>query len=165
MASTPAITALTRAGIDHTVHRYAHDPRTDAYGAEAVSALAELVGVDAEQILKTLVIEVSGSGARNHLAVAVIPVPRRLSLKAAAAALGGAKAAMATERDVTRTTGYVLGGVSPVGQRSALPTVIDISALDHSRVLCSAGKRGLEIELAPADLVTITGAVTADVVS
>lgn len=162
-AATPAITALGRAGIAHVVHRYAHDPRTDGYGAEAVAALSESVGVEAEQILKTLVIEISGGGSRAHLAVAVLPVPRRLSLKAAAAALGGAKAVMAAERDVTRATGYVLGGVSPVGQRTALPTVVDASALDQPRILCSAGRRGLEIELSPTDLVTATGAVTADI--
>ena len=162
MASTPAIAALERARIDHSVHRYAHDPRSEAYGAEAVAALAETLGVRAEQIFKTLVIELSG-GDRPGLAVAVVPVPAKLSLKLASAALGASKAKMADAKAVTRTTGYVLGGVSPVGQRTRLPTVVDSSATHFDRVLCSAGKRGLEIELAPADLVSVTEAVVADI--
>ncbi|MGW9265291.1 Cys-tRNA(Pro) deacylase [Gordonia terrae] len=162
MASTPAIAALERARIAHSVHRYAHDPRSEAYGAEAVAALADALGVRAEQIFKTLVIELSG-GERSGLAVAVVPVPGKLSLKSAAAALSASKATMAEAKAVTRTTGYVLGGVSPVGQRTLLPTVIDSSATAFDKVLCSAGKRGLEIELAPADLVTITEAVVADI--
>ncbi|WP_439029655.1 Cys-tRNA(Pro) deacylase [Gordonia terrae] len=162
MAATPAIAALERANIVHTVHRYDHDPRSEAYGAEAVAALAEDLGVLDTQIFKTLVIELSG-GKRPGLAVAVVPVPRKLSLKAAAAALGASKAAMAEAKAVTRTTGYVLGGVSPVGQRTLLPTVVDASAMEFDRVLCSAGKRGLEIALAPADLVSVTEAVVADV--
>ncbi|MDS1114035.1 Cys-tRNA(Pro) deacylase [Gordonia westfalica] len=162
MAATPAIAALERAQVAHTVHRYDHDPRSEAYGAEAVEALAESLGVVGEQIFKTLVVELSGAD-RPGLAVAVVPVPRKLSLKAAAAALGASKAQMAEAKAVTRTTGYVLGGVSPVGQRTALPTVIDASALEFDRILCSAGKRGLEIALAPADLVAVTTAVVADI--
>ncbi|NNH69667.1 Cys-tRNA(Pro) deacylase [Nocardia uniformis] len=158
-ASTPAIRALTQANIDHRVHSYRHDSRSDSYGAEAVSALAEQLGVGPEQIFKTLVIDLGSGG----LAVAVLPVPHTLSLKAAAAALGGGKAAMADRAKAERTTGYVLGGISPLGQKKRLPTVIDESALRWDRVLCSAGKRGLEIELAPADLVALTGAVTAPV--
>ncbi|MBD0860802.1 Cys-tRNA(Pro) deacylase [Gordonia sp. zg691] len=162
MAATPAIAALERAEISHTVHRYDHDPRSEAYGAEAVEALADTLGVRGEQIFKTLVIELSG-GDRPGLAVAVVPVPAKLSLKAAAAALGASKAKMAEAKAVTRTTGYVLGGVSPVGQRSSLPTVIDSSAMGFDTVLCSAGKRGLEIALAPADLAAVTEAVFADI--
>ncbi|MFJ4652207.1 Cys-tRNA(Pro) deacylase [Nocardia sp. NPDC088792] len=157
--STPAIKALVQAKVDHRVHAYAHDPRNDSYGVEAVEALAGELGVTGEQIFKTLVIEL-GSGA---LAVAVLPVPTTLSLKAAAAALGGGKAAMADKAKAERTTGYVLGGISPLGQKKLLPTVVDESALQWDRVLCSAGKRGLEIELAPADLVRLTGAVTSPV--
>ena len=93
----------------------------------------------------------------------MVPVPRKLSVKAAAAALGASKAQMAEAKAVTRSTGYVLGGVSPVGQRTALPTVVDSSALGFDRILCSAGKRGLEIALAPADLVAVTKAVVADI--
>ncbi|MGC4990361.1 Cys-tRNA(Pro) deacylase [Nocardia salmonicida] len=157
--STPAIKAL--GGIAHRVHSYSHDPRAESYGDEAVDALGEELGVQAAQIFKTLVIELS-SGA---LAVAVVPVPARLSLKAAAAALGASKANMADKTKAERTTGYVLGGVSPLGQRKKLPTVVDASALDWDRVLCSAGKRGLEIELAPADLVRACAAVTAPITS
>ncbi|WP_067720352.1 Cys-tRNA(Pro) deacylase [Nocardia yamanashiensis] len=158
-ASTPAIKALVQAKVDHRVHAYEHDPRSDSYGAEAVSALAAELGIEADQIFKTLVIEL-GSGA---LAVAVLPVPTKLSLKAAAAALGEGKAAMADKTKAERTTGYVVGGVSPLGQKKTLPTVIDETALLWDRVLCSAGKRGLEIELRPEDLIGLTGAVTADV--
>lgn len=148
-----------QARVEHRVHAYSHDPRHDSYGAEAVAALGDALGVSAGQIFKTLVIEL-GSGA---LAVAVLPVPTTLSLKAAAAALGGGKAAMADKAKAERTTGYVLGGISPLGQKKRLPTVVDVSALEWDRVLCSAGKRGLEIELAPADLVRLTAAVTAPV--
>ncbi|MEV0030879.1 Cys-tRNA(Pro) deacylase [Nocardia sp. NPDC050793] len=158
-ASTPAIRTLAKAGVAHRVHSYAHDPRADSYGAEAVDALAAELGVTAAQIFKTLVIEVS-TGA---LAVAVLPVPNTLSLKAAAAALGAPKAAMADKTKAERTTGYVLGGISPLGQRKLLPTVIDDSALSWDRVLCSAGKRGLEIELSPADLIRAASAVTASI--
>lgn len=158
-ASTPAIKALVQAKVEHRVHSYTHDPRSDSYGAEAVDALAHELGVTAGQIFKTLVIELGSGG----LAVAVLPVPTTLSLKAAAAALGGGKAAMADKTKAERTTGYVLGGISPLGQKKRLPTVIDASALEWDRVLCSAGKRGLEIELAPGDLVRLTGAVTASV--
>ncbi|MEU2253236.1 Cys-tRNA(Pro) deacylase [Nocardia xishanensis] len=158
-ASTPAIRTLTKAGIAHRVHSYAHDPRADSYGAEAVDALAAELGVSAAQIFKTLVVELS----TGTLAVAVLPVPNTLSLKAAAAALGAPKAAMADKTKAERTTGYVLGGISPLGQRKQLPTVVDDSALRWDRVLCSAGKRGLEIELAPADLVRAASAVTASI--
>lgn len=158
-ASTPAIKALVQAKVDHRVHAYPHDPHHDSYGAEAVEALAEQLGVTAGQIFKTLVIELGSGG----LAVAVLPVPTKLSLKAAAAALGGGKAAMADKTKAERTTGYVLGGISPLGQKKRLPTVIDASALAWDRVLCSAGKRGLEIELDPTDLVRLTNAVTASV--
>lgn len=158
MAATPAITALQRAGIEHTVHKYRHDPRSTDYGAEAVDALGPALGVVAAQILKTLVVEASGT-----LAVAIVPVPQQLSLKAVAAALGLAKATMADPKAVTRSTGYVLGGVSPLGQRTRLRTVVDSSAQSWPRVLCSAGRRGWEIALHPADLIAVTGAVVADI--
>ncbi|GAC66633.1 aminoacyl-tRNA deacylase [Gordonia soli] len=160
MAATPAIAALEKAGIAHDVHRYGHDPRSDAYGDEAVAVMTERLGVAPEQILKTLVIDLGST-----LAVAVLPVPARLSVKAAAAALGSSKAVMAQARDVTRSTGYVLGGVSPVGQRTRLPTVVDESALAWPMVLCSGGRRGVEIALAPTDLVAVTDAVTASVLA
>jgi Cys-tRNA(Pro)/Cys-tRNA(Cys) deacylase len=156
-AATPAIAALLTAGAPHEVLRYHHDPRSQSYGEEAVAALAR-DSLVAEQIFKTLVIA-SGS----VLAVAVLPVPWKLSLKAAAAALGLSKAAMADQAAAERATGYVLGGISPLGQRKRLATVIDSSALGYERVLCSAGKRGWDVALSPRDLVTLTDAVTADI--
>lgn len=157
-AATPAIAALVAAGVAHEVLRYHHDPRAESFGDEAVAELATTVGVVPEQILKTLVI----AGPKG-LAVAVLPVPSKLSLKAAAAALGLPKAEMADPATAQRSTGYVLGGISPLGQRKRLPTVVDSSALEWDRVLCSAGKRGWDVALAPADLVGLTEGVTADI--
>ena len=162
MAATPALAALSRADVPHEVHSYTHDRKSEAYGAEAVDALSSTLRVAPEQIFKTLVIELSG-GDRPGLAVAVVPVPAKLSLKSAAAALGASKAKMADAKAVTRTTGYVLGGVSPVGQRTRLPTVVDSSATHFDRVLCSAGKRGLEIEMAPADVIALISATIAGI--
>lgn len=156
-SATPATTALNQAGIEYVVHAYDHDPRAQSYGTEAVDALGTTLGIGAHQVFKTLVIELD----TGRLAVAVIPVPCSLSLKAAARALGARKATMAAPEKAERSTGYVLGGVSPLGQRKTLPTVIDESALTTERLLCSAGRRGLEIELSPIDLVDATNAVTA----
>lgn len=149
-----ATAALAAAGVVHRVHAYTHDGRSTDHGREAVDAL----GVDDQRVLKTLVIEVDGV-----LAVAVLPVPHQLDLKAAAAALGGRRGRMADRRAAERSTGYVLGGVSPLGQRSTLPTVVHDEVLQHDTVLCSAGQRGLELELDPAELVRLTGAVTAPI--
>lgn len=157
-AATPAIAALLAAGTPHEVLRYQHDARAESFGDEAVAALGEVAGVRPEQVFKTLIVTTPAG-----LAVAVLPVPLKLSLKAVAAALGVPKAAMADRAAAERSTGYVLGGISPLGQRKPLPTVIDASALRWDRVLCSAGKRGLEIAVAPDDLVRLTGAVTADI--
>lgn len=157
--ATPATTLLVTQSVTHQVHTYNHDPRAESYGTEAVDALSPRLGVDAGQIFKTLVITLGGS----KLAVAVLPVPDRLSLKAAAAALGASKAAMAERADVERVTGYVFGGVSPLGQRKQLPTVIDDSVHQWDRVLCSGGRRGMEIELTPDDLIRLTHAVTAPI--
>ena len=157
-AATPAIAALVAADVPHEVLRYHHDPRAESFGDEAAKELATSAGVSAEQIFKTLVIAVP-----NGLAVAVLPVPAKLSLKAAAAALGVSKATMAQPAAAQRSTGYVVGGISPLGQRKVLPTVVDVSALEWDRVLCSAGKRGWDVALAPADLVRLTRAVTADI--
>lgn len=151
---TPATVAAAAAGIPHTLHSYRHDPAAPSYGLEAAQAL----GTDPARVFKTLVAEVDGKPA-----VAVVPVAASLGLKALAAAVGGKRAAMADPADAERITGYVRGGISPLGQRKRLPTVVDSSALDHPAVLVSAGRRGLEIELAPADLVALTGAVTAPV--
>lgn len=157
-AATPAIAALLADGADHEILRYQHDPRAESFGDEAVTELAAAYGLAPAQIFKTLILAIP-----HGLAVAVLPVPSKLSLKAAAAALGVPKAAMADRAAAERATGYVLGGISPLGQRKALPTVIDSSALDWDRVLCSAGKRGWDVALAPADLVRLTDGVTADI--
>lgn len=157
--ATPATHTLAEAKVPHRVHSYDHDPSHASYGTEAVDALAGELGLEAAQILKTLVIRT----ADGKLAVAVLPVPEKLSLKAAAAALGAGKAVMADQAEAQRSTGYVLGGISPLGQRKKLPTVIDASAAQWDRVLCSAGRRGLEIDLDPRDLVRLTGAVLAPI--
>ncbi len=157
-AATPAIAALVAAGVPHEVLTYHHDARAESYGEEAVAALAGRHGVVAEQILKTLIV-----AGPPGLAVAVLPVPWKLSLKAAAAALGWPKATMAERSAAERSTGYVLGGISPLGQRRKLPTVVDASALEFDRVLCSAGKRGWDLALDPHDLTRLTGAVVADI--
>lgn len=157
MAATPAIATLEHAGVDHAVHRYTHDRRHTDYGAEAVAVMGERLGVEPGQIFKTLVVDLGD----RRLGVAVIPVPQQLSLKAAAKEFGVPKAVMAQAAAVTRATGYVLGGVSPVGQKTVLPTIVDASALRWDAILTSAGKRGLEIELAPADLIAVTSATVA----
>jgi Cys-tRNA(Pro)/Cys-tRNA(Cys) deacylase len=156
-AATPAIGVLLRAAVPHDVVRYAHDPRAQSFGEEAVDALASRCGVVAEQVLKTLV--VSG---RSGLAVAVLPVPWKLSLKSAAAALGWPKADMADTGAAQRSTGYVVGGISPLGQRKTLPTVVDSSVTGFDRVLFSAGKRGWDVAVSPHDLIRLTDAIVAD---
>ena len=150
--STPATTLLDRKGVGYTVHSYDHDPRNLSYGTEASEAL----GVPAERLFKTLVAEVDG-----RLTVAVVPVAGQLDLKALAAAAGGKRAAMADVAAAERATGYVAGGISPLGQRKRLPVIVDASALDLATVFCSAGRRGLQIELAPGDLVRAAHAVVA----
>ena len=151
---TAATIALERAGIPFALHEYAHDPRHESYGAEATQAL----GVPAERVFKTLIAEVDGA-----LVVGVVPLEGQLDLKALAAASGGKKAAMAQVAAAERATGYVAGGISPVGQRRRLPVVVDESALRFPTVFCSAGRRGLEIELAPADLVRAADAKVASI--
>jgi Cys-tRNA(Pro)/Cys-tRNA(Cys) deacylase len=159
-AATQAIAVLVAAGVPHEVLRYHHDPRNESFGAEAVAELAATMDVSAEQVFKTLVVAIP-----EGLAVAVLPVPYKLSLKAAAAALGVPKAEMAERAAAERSTGYVVGGISPLGQRKPLPTVVDDSVHAWDRVLCSAGKRGLQVALAPNDLVRLTRAVTADILA
>lgn len=144
MPATPATRALRAAGVDFTEHVYQHDPATTDYGSEAAQAL----GVPAERVFKTLVVDVPGTG----LAVAIVPVTGQMDLKAVAAALGGKRAALADAGDAQRSTGYVLGGISPFGQRRRLPTVLDESALDHARILVSGGRRGFDVAVAPQDL-------------
>jgi Cys-tRNA(Pro)/Cys-tRNA(Cys) deacylase len=144
MARTPAIEAAQRAGIAFSLHEYEHDPGADSYGLEA----AEKLGVDPARLFKTLVASNDGS-----LEVACIPAARQLDLKAL-----GKRAELADKTHAERATGYVSGGISPLGQRRRLPTRIDSSALDHATILVSAGRRGLQIELDPRDLVRLTDA-------
>jgi Cys-tRNA(Pro)/Cys-tRNA(Cys) deacylase len=151
---TRATELLGTLGISYTIHRYQHDPRSTSYGREASDAL----GVPADRVFKTLVADVDG-----QLAVAVVPVAGNLDLKALAAALGGKKAVMADPAQAEKSSGYVTGGISPIGLRRRLPVVLDQSALEHATVLCSAGQRGMQVELAPADLVTAAGASTAPI--
>jgi Cys-tRNA(Pro)/Cys-tRNA(Cys) deacylase len=150
---TTATIALERAKIPFTLHEYPHDSRASSYGTEASEAL----GIAPERMFKTLVASVDGSA----LAVGVVPVHRQLDLKRLAAAVGGKKAVMAEVAAAERATGYVAGGISPVGQKKRLPVVVDASALEFSTMFCSAGRRGLEIELAPADLIRAVGASVA----
>jgi Cys-tRNA(Pro)/Cys-tRNA(Cys) deacylase len=156
VAATPAVRTLERAGVAFSLHEY--DPGAGGpghgYGEVAVAAL----GSDPAQVFKTLVTRVDGT-----LTVAVVPVSGQLDLKALAAAAGGRKAAMADPADAERTTGYVRGGISPLGQRKALPTVVDETALLFDTVLVSGGRRGLQVELPPADLVRLCRARTADI--
>ncbi|MQA10336.1 MAG: Cys-tRNA(Pro) deacylase [Pseudonocardiaceae bacterium] len=149
---TPATNLLTNSGVAHTVHSYSHDARAESYGMEA----AEALGLDAERVFKTLVVDVDGA-----LVVGVVPVTSQLDVKALAAAAGGKKARMAEVSAAERATGYVAGGISPLGQRKRLPVVIDESVRGFDTVFVSAGRRGLEIELAPAELVRLSGAVVA----
>jgi Cys-tRNA(Pro)/Cys-tRNA(Cys) deacylase len=147
--ATPATIAAERAGIPFAVHEYEHDPRAESYGLEAAARM----GADAARVFKTLVASVD-----EQLAVCVVPVEAQLDLKAAAQAAGGRRAALAPPAAAERATGYVVGGISPLGQRRRLPTLVDETALAHETVYVSAGRRGLEIELSPVDLVRLTDA-------
>lgn len=141
---TPAIELAKQRGIAHQVHQYQHDPAAASYGLEA----AEKLGLLPPQVFKTLVLSLDA----KQLAVAILPVNQLLSMKQLAKALGAKKADMANAADVMRSTGYILGGVSPLGQKKLLPTVIDSSAQQFATIYVSAGRRGLEIELSAADL-------------
>jgi Cys-tRNA(Pro)/Cys-tRNA(Cys) deacylase len=151
---TRATDQLARLGIQHVLHRYPHDPRHPSYGQEASEAL----DVPADRVFKTLVADVDG-----RLTVAVVPVAGSLDLKALATAVGGKKAVLADPVQAERASGYVTGGIAPVGLRRPLPVVVDETALRHVTVFCSAGQRGLEIELAPADLIAAAHARTAPI--
>ncbi|HVV24115.1 MAG TPA: Cys-tRNA(Pro) deacylase [Pseudonocardiaceae bacterium] len=151
---TPATALLAKQRVPHTVHSYDHDPRHASYGLEASEAL----GLEPSRVFKTLVAEVDGA-----LTVGVVPVVAQLDLKALAAAVGGKKAKMAEVGAAERATGYVAGGISPLGQRKRLPVVVDVTAEGFETVFCSGGRRGLEIELAPTDLIRLTGAVVAPI--
>ncbi|MCA0913327.1 Cys-tRNA(Pro) deacylase [Marinobacter nauticus] len=147
---TPAINAAKQARVNYIIHEYEHDPAAESYGEEA----AEKTGANPAQVFKTLVVSLDG----KNLAVGIVPVTAMLGLKQIAKAAGAKKAVMADKQLVQRTTGYVLGGVSPLGQKKPLKTFIDQSAEDFETIFVSAGKRGLEIELAPADLARLTQA-------
>ena len=149
MAATPAIAVLEREGVSYRLLEYELDPRAESYGLEAV----EKLGLEAARVFKTLVADVDAA-----LTVAVVPVEAKLDLRAL-----GKRARMAEAAAAERATGYVAGGISPLGQRRTLPTVVDASALDHETIHVSAGRRGLELELAPTDLVELTGARVAPI--
>ncbi len=150
---TPAIVAAERAGIAFSVLEYTHDPSASSYGLEAAAAL----GLDPAGVFKTLVAALDG----GPLVVAIVPVGARLNLKALAGSLGGKRAELADGVAAERATGYVLGGISPLGGKRALPTAIDASALAQPIIHVSAGRRGLELALAPADLIRLTRATVA----
>ena len=152
--STPATLALERAGIPFTPHVYEHHETATNFGEEAAAAL----GLREEQVFKTLVVSVDGA-----LAVAIVPVANRLDLKAIAAAVGGKKATLADPALAEKRTGYVVGGISPVGQKTRLRTVLDESALSYASIFVSGGRRGFDVEVAPTDLARITEAVSAPI--
>lgn len=152
MASTPAIALLDREGVPHEVLTYEHDPAASSYGMEAASAL----GLDPSRVFKTLIASVDG-----HLVVAIVPVSGQVDLKALAAAVGGKKAMMAEPAEAERATGYVVGGISPLGQRRRLRTVLDVSAVEYDVIYVSGGRRGMDVGVSPADLARLTSAVTA----
>ncbi|AKT51899.1 Cys-tRNA(Pro) deacylase [Arsenicicoccus sp. oral taxon 190] len=152
--ATPATTALDRAGVRYQVRAYEHDPAAPSYGLEAAAAL----GVDPARVLKTLLVD-TGAG----LAVGIVPVDRQLDLKALATALHVKRVTMADPAAAQRSSGYVVGGISPLGQKRPLPTVVHAAALGHDTVLVSGGRRGLDVELTPTDLITLTRATTADI--
>lgn len=157
MSPTPAIAVLEAADVRFQVHSYAHDPAVTSYGREAADAL----GIAPERMFKTLVVSLNGK--QTDLVTALVPVSGELNLKQLAAAVGAKKAAMAEPATVTRSTGYVLGGVSPLGQRTVLRTVIDQSCRAEETIFVSAGRRGLDIELAPTDLIAVLDAIVAPI--
>jgi Cys-tRNA(Pro)/Cys-tRNA(Cys) deacylase len=152
--TTQATLELDAAGVAFRPRPYEHGAGTDGFGLEAAAAL----GVEPERVFKTLLADVDGD-----LVVAIVPVTARLQLKSLAAAVGGKRASMADPQTAERRTGYVVGGISPIGQKRRHPTVIDESAELFDRILVSGGRRGFDIELAPADLVRVTSAVLADI--
>jgi len=160
--ATPATVVLDRAAVSWTAYSYAHDPRAVAGGGSYGTEAAQALGLDPATVLKTLLVTLEGA-PRPGLGVAVVPVARSLDLKSVGAALGVKRAGMAEPRVAERTTGYVVGGISPLGQRTLLPTVLDAGAAELPVVYVSGGRRGLDVGLAPADLVRLTAAVVAPI--
>ena len=156
-AGTPALDILAAAGVAFTVHEYDHTA-SDHFGDETVAAL----GVTPERVFKTLIASITTSG-KPELVVGIVPVSGQMDLKALAAAVGAKRADMADPAAAQRSSGYVVGGISPLGQRTRLRTVIDQSAMSYETVLVSGGRRGLQVELAPADLVRLTNAIVAEI--
>lgn len=154
---TPAIKAAKAAGISVTVHEYHHDPANQNFGMEA----AEALGLDPQRVFKTLLVTLDGSN--RELAVAVVPVDRQLDFKAMAVACKVKKVAMADPAAAQRATGYLVGGISPIGQKKRLPTVLDVSLENYASVFVSGGRRGMDIEITPTDLQRICQAVTAPI--
>lgn len=151
---TPATLALTAAAVPFELHHYEHDPRAASYGLEA----AEALGVEPARVFKTLLATLDGT-----LVVAIVPVAGQLDLKALARALDGSRAAMADVSAAERATGYVAGGISPIGQKKRHRTALDETALAYATIFVSGGRRGLDLEMSPADLVAITEAITAQI--
>jgi Cys-tRNA(Pro)/Cys-tRNA(Cys) deacylase len=154
MTTTPATVALRAAGVPFTEHPYDHDPGNREFGLEAAAAL----GVEPDRVFKTLLVDLDG-----ELVVGIVPVTGRLDLKALAAAMGGRRAELADARLAERRTGYVVGGISPIGQKTRHRTVLDETAELHDTVFVSGGRRGFDVGLAPTDLVAVTGALVADI--
>jgi Cys-tRNA(Pro)/Cys-tRNA(Cys) deacylase len=154
---TPAIKVVNRAKIEYIVHEYLHDSHTDSYGEEAAQAL----GVDSQQVFKTLL--VAAPELKEKVAVGIVPVNGQLDLKAIARQLKAKKVVMANAQDAEKITGYVVGGISPLGQKKRLKMVIDATALNFDTIYVSAGKRGLEIELKPSDLIALCQAIVDDI--
>lgn len=152
---TPGINVVKKSGVNHRVHEYTHEASSESYGLEA----AEKMGVPSAQVFKTLVVNLDS----KTLAVGIIPVAAKLNMKLMAKAAGAKKAVMASPADVERSTGYVLGGVSPLGQKKRLQSIIDVSAEEHSTIYVSAGRRGLEIELNPLELNALLGGTLAEI--
>ena len=146
---TPAINVLQRSGFSYRTHEYNHSPGVNAYGQEA----AELLQVPAERVFKTLLVALDGNAKK--LAVGIIPVDFQLDVKALAKAMGAKKAEMADPKQAERSSGYLVGGISPLGQKRLLPTALDQSALIHETIFVSGGRRGLEVELAPDNLLEL----------
>ena len=152
---TPAINCLKKAKINYQIHQYEHDANSKAYGEEA----AEKLNIPFDQILKTLVISVDN----KNLSVALVPVSKQLDLKAFIKVIGSKRAKMANKKEIERVTGYILGGVSPIGQKKKLITIIDSSALKFNTIYVSAGRRGMQIEISPKDLGSQTNAIFDDI--